>query len=158
MNRNIIALVLILLTGCATERPSYVAEPAPPPGESLIYVYRPPATSMEGLTAVVELDGTKVAELRSNGYTVMHVREGDHVVSQYWKNMTFTEHNRPLRNRTDLPIHTVAGIRYYFRVLVSGDVGTEGVSQVVQVGWTFDRVSSQTAEAEIKKCKREMPK
>ena len=158
MNRNIVASILVSLTACTTDRPLFVAEPAPPPGESVIYIYRSAASAMEGVTATIEFDGKKVSDLRSNGYTVVHARAGDHKVSQYWKGMTYHENNHEVRNRTDLPIHPIAGRQYYYRVLVGGDVGREGTVQFSQVTWNFGEVSKSTAETELAKCRREVAK
>lgn len=158
MNRSIAISILIFLAACAADRPLYVAEPAPPPGESVIYIYRSAAAAMEGITATIEFDGKKVSDLRNNSYTVVHVRAGDHKVSQYWKGMTYHENNHEVRNRTDLPIHPIAGHQYYYRVSVNGEVGPEGVAQFSQVSWNFSEVSKSTADAEIKKCKREVSK
>ena len=158
MNRRIVISILICLSGCATERANFVAEPTPPPGEALVYVYRPSATAMEGLTAVVELDATMVAVLHDNGYAVVHVREGEHRVSQYWRSTAVTDRNRNQRNRTDLQIHAVAGQQYYFRVLASGVVGPQAEVQFSQSSWVFEQVSTRTADSEIAKCKRESSK
>jgi len=158
MNRSIVVSILIFLTGCATTRPLFVAEPAPPPGESLIYIYRPSATAMQGMTAVIQLDERNVAELHNNSYTVVHVRQGNHQVSQYWSNMTFFEANNRPRNRTDLAVNTTAGRQYYFRLSVNGEVGPEGEIQISRVGWAFNEVSKAAAQAEIEKCRRVVPK
>src|SRR5450830_882643 len=73
-----------LLAGCVATGPLYTDTAAIPPGQALVYIYRPHIRALSAVTASFSIDDQPVAKIRDSGYTPVFVTPGSHLVRHNW--------------------------------------------------------------------------
>lgn len=114
-SRLIVPVAVALLAGCSAMGPRFVDEPAPA-DKARVYIYRPDSMAFKARSLGVEVNATRVATLKNNGYLVFDVPPGAHDVKIGWDTWIGDGAiDRPITGRMKVS----AGTRYYLRFSTS---------------------------------------
>lgn len=126
------ALVIMLLSGCATLGPKFEAAQDAPADKAVIYVYRESGFVGGGVAYMVRVNDADVSTLPAGGYFVYHATPGE------------VEFSAKTEARTSVTLDAKAGQTYYIK-------GTVGVG--VFVGHPhLTVVANDVGAAEIAQC------
>ena len=150
--RITVALMIagMALSGCSATGPKYRPLANMPSDESVLYVFRPKTLYMSALSAVVFVDGQRVAKLRNNGYVALPVKAGRHVIRHEWDSGLFGD-NRSENRPIELGVMMLPGDQHYVRI---GAIANLGYFET-EYRWELRELSSEQAQAELNQCKLE---
>ena len=146
MNRiaaRISAILLLIVTGCATPQLGelFSDAPSPPNNHALVYVYRvhsPPYLR----TPALYVDGIKAVGIADRGYSWLNIRGGEHDFEVRWP-----WDLKALNIKKTVTLQ--AGKTHYF--FLAGDFALEGLTTITSSG--FGEVSEEEARDAIKQCR-----
>lgn len=135
--------ILVFLTGCSETGALYVAKPLDPQ-KSLVYVYRPDTRAMSARTISIEVDGTKLAEIKNNGYSAFYLEPGHHKMKQSWNYWLgdMQEVQQPL----EVTFSSLAGDQHFLRF---GSSSEYAFPATIVLMWNIHEVPINTGSQEI---------
>lgn len=146
------AIAAVTLTGCATG-PAFVEAPPPSNGKALIYIYRDVSLAAAARDAAFYLNGEKVFDLQTGGYSYVYVTPGNYAITQKWPYWPFDMGR--ICDAIGISLYVKPGDTRYVRF--DTGVGDASCYNCVSIEWRIDEVSASTGSAEIAKEKFSKP-
>jgi len=144
IRKEIAALALAGLTGCAAIGPEYQAAPAPGPDEALVYVYRTNSQALGARDAYLYVDEINIADISRSGYTWFHVPAGRHKLVQKWPIDVSAS------KRIEMDVDWQAGKTYVYRLTTSmGSILPTGLGLSMTLNWQLYETSLENARPEL---------
>jgi uncharacterized protein DUF2846 len=137
MKRLLLAALLLGAFSVRAAAPAYTDAPAPPAGKALIYVYRPHNSLHSPRSGGFYIDKKLVVTLKDQGYTWLHLTEGEHVLEH-------RKTSNPLDERVGGKVTITAGRTYFYRL----EVGLASRD----VHWVLSEQRASAALPEIERC------
>lgn len=91
-----VLFIALFITACSATGPKFKQVNIETNDKSILYIYRPDAFALKAVQSHFNLDGTKVIELKNNGYTYIQLEAGHYILNQRWDGWTAT--NRAVTN------------------------------------------------------------
>lgn len=152
--KGVLACMAFLgLAACSQSGVMFSARPGPSTDAARVYVYRPEAHALAKGNAIIIVDGVKTTTLRNNGYALIPLSPGPHIITETW-DMGFAG-NKHLENKPiSLKMDLAGGETAYVKLTSSAD-GTpiyDGIYMDFQ--WKLVRIRPQEAMPELRLCRR----
>lgn len=146
----VLMMAAAALSGCSATGPKYKPMANASSDESVLYVFRPKTVYMSALSAIIFVDGQRVAKLRNNGYVALPVKAGRHVIRHEWDSGLLGDsrsENRPI----ELGVMMLPEGQHFVRI---GAVANLGYFETEYL-WELRELSPEQAQAELNQCKLE---
>lgn len=156
MKRLLLFLVILVISGCSATGPQFRPETSIENDYALVYLYRPSMLKGGGITPPVFIDNQELFDLPNNGYAVLKLTEGKHVIE------TREDGNFLLTDAVGkAEIIVEKNTVYYVKWLpFLADFGVVPLGTPIAYGYfegSFYPMSKDIALKEIKECKKVYP-